>query len=166
LYLGIDEILTKSQIDYKFLNVIEKAACEAYGTPLKIRFLLPGEKPPPQSAEKPSPKKMKDPTDSLDVGKIFNPRYTFTNFIEGPTNQFAKMAAQKVAESPGDQKYSPLFIYGKSGLGKTHLLNAIGLYILTHSPELEILYVSSEQFMDDYVDASLEASRGKGSTAF
>ncbi len=80
-----------------------------------------------------------------------NPRYTFDTFVRGASNQFALAAAQRVAETPG-RSYNPLFIYGSAGLGKTHLLHAIGSYVHEHYPNYEVRYVSSETFLNEYVD--------------
>jgi chromosomal replication initiator protein len=80
-----------------------------------------------------------------------NPRYTFETFVKGASNQFALAAAQRVAETPG-RSYNPLFIYGSAGLGKTHLLHAIGSYVHEHYPNYEVRYVSTETFLNEYVD--------------
>ena len=84
---------------------------------------------------------------------LFNPKYTFENFIVGSTNQFAFAAAQKVAENPGNE-YNPLFIHGPAGLGKTHLLHAMGNQAAADG--LKVLYVSSEQFTNEMVTAIRE----------
>ncbi len=81
-----------------------------------------------------------------------NPRYTFDNFVKGASNQFALAAALRVAETPG-RSYNPLFIYGSAGLGKTHLLQAIGWYVHAHYAHYEVRYVSTETFLNEYVDA-------------
>jgi chromosomal replication initiator protein len=81
-----------------------------------------------------------------------NPRYTFEAFVIGSSNRFAHAAAQRVAETPA-ASYNPLFIHGDSGLGKTHLLHAIGHYIAVNFPTLTIRYVSTETFLNDFVDA-------------
>jgi chromosomal replication initiator protein len=80
-----------------------------------------------------------------------NPRYTFETFVKGTSNQFALAAAQRVAETPG-RSYNPLFIYGSAGLGKTHLLHAIGYYVHQHYAHYEVRYVSTETFLNEYVD--------------
>ena len=81
-----------------------------------------------------------------------NPRYTFETFVKGASNQFALAAALRVAETPG-RSYNPLFIYGPAGLGKTHLLHAIGHYVQSHYQHDVVRYVSTETFLNEYIDA-------------
>ena len=84
--------------------------------------------------------------------KIFNPLYTFDNFVVGDSNRLTYTLCEAVAKSPSEA-YNPLFIYGKSGLGKTHLINSIGIYILEHDVDKRLLYVSSETFTNDFIKA-------------
>jgi chromosomal replication initiator protein len=87
------------------------------------------------------------------AGEIrLNPKYTFDNFVIGPSNRFAHAAALAVAESPA-KAYNPLFVYGGSGLGKTHLLHAISHYAEGLFPNIKVRYVSSEEFTNDYINA-------------
>ncbi|MBO5215310.1 MAG: chromosomal replication initiator protein DnaA [Clostridia bacterium] len=101
--------------------------------------------------------KSEEPAPKLDA-MLINPRYTFDNFVVGECNRFAVAAARAVAEDPGEN-YNPLFIYGGSGLGKTHIMHAIGNYIRKHNRHLKVLYVSSEKFLNELV-ASIRKNGG------
>ncbi len=92
---------------------------------------------------------------------MLNPRYTFEAFVIGASNRFAHAAAQRVAEEPA-KAYNPLFIYGASGLGKTHMLHAIGHYDYQNFPHLNVCYVSTETFLNEFIDAI----RTRGQAAF
>jgi chromosomal replication initiator protein len=95
-----------------------------------------------------------DPEDDIAAGSpgSLAPRYSFDAFIVGPSNQFAHAACRAVAEAPS-RSYNPLFIYGGVGLGKTHLMHAIGQYVLTHLTNLNLTYISSERFMNEMINA-------------
>jgi len=88
---------------------------------------------------------------------FLNPKYTFDNFVVGNNNKFAQAAAQAVAKSPATA-YNPLFIYGGVGLGKTHLMHAIGNYILSNNPSSKILYTTSEKFINELVNSIKDAN--------
>ncbi len=89
----------------------------------------------------------------------FNPKYTFDTFVVGPSNQFVTAAAKSVAENPG-ASFNPLFIYGGVGLGKTHLLHAIGNYITENKPKLNVVYVTIEKFMNELIESIQNNKRG------
>lgn len=105
--------------------------------------------------EKEATKKNKSKTVIEDNSNIFNPNYNFDNFVVGDCNRYAHAAALAVAESPSEA-YNPLFIYGGSGLGKTHLMHAIGIYLLEQNPTANILYISSEMFINEFIKALSE----------
>ena len=87
------------------------------------------------------------------IGGKLNPDLSFANFVEGKSNQLAKAAAIQVAQNPGGQAFNPLFIYGGTGLGKTHLMQSIGNQIVTERPNAQVAYVNSEKFVGDMVTA-------------
>ena len=126
------------------------------GEPREIKYVIstegnnPSEKLGDNITVKSTPKKILPP--HLSAG------YTFSTFIEGPNNQFAKAAAQTVAVSPGKQSFNPLVIYGGVGLGKTHLLHAIGNEIITTAPKLRVVIASSEKFTLDFI-SSIQKNR-------
>ena len=155
LHLEVPHDLHKTKILLKYSDVLEEAASEALGEPVSIRIMLPGEG-----------ENIKSPViRDEDGGITFNPRYSFDNFIITDNNEFAAKAAQAVAKSPGKAN-SPLFIYGGNGLGKTHLLHAIGIYILEELPDLSIIYVTSEEFADDVVNAAFQSKKTNAFKAF
>jgi chromosomal replication initiator protein len=92
------------------------------------------------------------PASTIQIGTRLNPESTFEHFVEGKSNHFAKAAALQVAENPG-RAYNPLFIYGGTGLGKTHLMQAVGHVIKERDPDARVAYVHSERFVDNMVQA-------------
>ncbi len=96
---------------------------------------------------------------TVETGFQFNPKYTFESFVVGKSNEFVYAASRAVAENPG-KRFNPLFIYGGVGLGKTHLMHAIGNFIKQNSPNSKVIYVTCEKFTNDYIDSL----RGKEKT--
>lgn len=103
-----------------------------------------------ESAQTSGPKPPASPTH---YPTYFNPRYTFENFIRGENNQLATSAAMAVADNPGGTRYNPLVIYGPTGLGKTHLVQAIGNRVLQRNRNAKVLYTNSEKFTMEYINA-------------
>ncbi|MFA6860344.1 MAG: chromosomal replication initiator protein DnaA [Clostridia bacterium] len=99
-----------------------------------------------------------------EVKNPFNPKYTFENFVVGKSNQFVYAACHAVAENPGT-KFNPLFIYGGVGLGKTHLLHAIGNYLTSNASDKKVQYATCEKFTNDYID-SIRNNRGAINSSF
>lgn len=145
-------ILHKKHLEENYLEEIEEIFNLITGTNFTLQFKLDSEVNTEVVEEK-----IIDETETIGVphqsssSANINSEYTFDSFIVGDSNRFAFTAARAVAEKPG-KAYNPLFLYGKSGLGKTHLMHAIGNYILESSNK-RVLYVSSEQFVNDYIYA-------------
>jgi chromosomal replication initiator protein len=127
--------------------VLEEALRELERAGARVEFVT--EDGPPAEAVAPAVLPQDEPEPAqLGLG----PRYSFDTFIVGPSNQFAHAASRAVAEAPS-RSYNPLFIYGGVGLGKTHLMHAIGHYVMTHLPDLKLTYISSERFMNEMINA-------------
>ena len=110
--------------------------------------------PPEMPVDTPAPDPLandEEPAEVVDLAGL-SPRYSFETFIVGSSNQFAHAACRAVAEAPS-RSYNPLFLYGGVGLGKTHLMHAIGHYVLTRSPNLKLTYIAAERFMNEVVNA-------------
>ena len=120
----------------------------AVAAPLPV-FLEVGSRRPPLVATSSAAKSTKTSRPQLPGGRL-NPLFTFENFVEGKSNQLARAAALQVSENPGSA-YNPLFIYGGVGLGKTHLMHAIGNEVLKRDPETKVAYIHSERFVGDMV---------------
>ena len=152
LVLGASSTTAKNQILKNHLSDLQECVNEVFGENITLEILDHNEK---QNYFKETV--VNEQTLPQEQKEIFNAKYTFNNFVVGKSNQFVYAAARAVAEHPG-QKFNPLFIYGGVGLGKTHLLHAIGNYIHQYSPELKIMYATCEKFTNDYIE-SLRSNR-------
>jgi chromosomal replication initiator protein len=138
-----------------YLGLLQDVLAHASGRQLKVKFKVgagthvvaaPLTKEKVKSGEEPAPRAAAN-------GEIaFNPKNTFDTFVVGSNNSFAHAAALAVAQAPG-KSYNPLFLYGGVGLGKTHLLHAIGQYVISHRKGSRVAYVSSEKFTNEFIDA-------------
>jgi chromosomal replication initiator protein len=146
-----------------YMGLLQDVIALASGRQLQVKFKvasgspsiaapsLPTAKAVTESAEKPKAVEHNHERASNNHDFGFNPKNTFDTFVVGNNNNFAYAAALAVAQSPG-KSYNPLFLYGGVGLGKTHLLHAIGQYVVGHKRTARVAYVSSEKFTNEYID--------------
>lgn len=159
--IAAQSISAKNQIGRNFMDKISDCCFEVVGKPMKIVVLDPNEE-----IEYLKNNKVEEKDNSAkDEKNPFVEKFTFDNFVVGKSNQFVYAAARTVAEHPG-KRYNPLFIYGSSGLGKTHLLHAIGNYIREFEPNLKIKYVTCEQFTNDYISSLYSSTKNKAIIEF
>jgi chromosomal replication initiator protein len=166
--IAVPNDFTREWIEGHFLDLIRAAVKDAGGADLRVQLRVLEEPPLPvlnaQSAPSVVPTAVRPlPAEvtavRTDVAGI-NPKYTFDSFVIGSSNRFAHAAALAVAEAPA-QAYNPLFIYGHTGLGKTHLLHAVANFVTDHGGGLTCRYVTSETFMNDFIN-SLRDKRIEG----
>jgi chromosomal replication initiator protein len=152
--LAVPNDFTREWIEGHFVDLINAALRDATGEERRVEITVdhaevkttgPLEEPPPKRST---------------AATAIQARYTFDSFVIGSSNRFAHAAALAVAEAPA-QAYNPLFIYGGTGLGKTHLLQAVGQYVVEHSGSLTVRYITSETFMNDFIN-SLRDKRIEG----
>ena len=162
--LGVPNDFTRDWIEGHFLGLIGAAIRDVTGSerPIELRLVetsavaAAGD----GSVEPALPPVVVSPIHHRPESGGFNAKYTFDSFVIGSSNRFAHAAALAVAEAPA-QAYNPLFIYGGTGLGKTHLLQAVAQYVSEHSSDLSVRYVTSETFMNDFIN-SLRDKRIEG----
>lgn len=161
-----DELLVTVQNDFardwvetRYSGLLSSALTQVTDSPMAVRFSVAG-----SSVVVEPVAEVTDVTPPLTQGTVtykekprageiaLNPKCTFDSFVVGASNQFSYHVALAVAETPGSA-YNPLFIYGAAGLGKTHLLQAIGAYVKTAYPHMKVKYVSSEQFVNDFINS-------------
>ena len=162
--LGVPNDFTRDWIEGHFLGLISAAIRDVTGSerPIELRLVeIPGvENDIAEGLVEPVIAPVAEPIPHRPESGGFNTKYTFDSFVIGSSNRFAHAAALAVAEAPA-QAYNPLFIYGGTGLGKTHLLQAVAQYVSEHSRGLSVRYVTSETFMNDFIN-SLRDKRIEG----
>jgi chromosomal replication initiator protein len=148
--------LFKDWLTKHYSGVITEAMGEMQKSSLAVNFMADSQSDAPAIALGPDEAVVLEtvPAHVPIAGSLpgLNPRYTFDSFIVGSSNQFAHAASRAVAEAPS-RSYNPLFIYGGVGLGKTHLMHAIGQYVLQHDRSVKLTYISSERFMNEMINA-------------
>ncbi|AVX19220.1 MULTISPECIES: chromosomal replication initiator protein DnaA [Carboxydocella] len=146
--IGVPNVFARDWLESRYSDLINETISFLLGYPVQVRFVVVNERT--ENIEEPESPVKKLP-DELQIPQL-NPKYTFDTFVVGNSNRFAHAAALAVAEAPA-KAYNPLFIYGGVGLGKTHLMHAIGHYILEHNPGTMVMYVSSEKFTNELINA-------------
>ncbi|NLG24441.1 MAG: chromosomal replication initiator protein DnaA [Clostridiales bacterium] len=142
MVLEVGDRFVQQVLKARFLLLIQNAVLVSFGGEYAIEVVVRGERPGERPADAASA-----PPDTF-----LNPKYTFDTFVVGASNRFAHAASLAVAELPSDA-YNPLFLYGGVGLGKTHLMHAIGHYIQRQTPSAKLMYITSENFTNQLIDA-------------
>jgi len=173
LALSVPSDMVRERLQHNHIDLIRSAAVQAAGADVEIRLdvdeairrptddviVIPDAPPEPSTVASGQPVIVPDvaPADrSMGAPGLPFPNYTFDAFVPGPSNRFAHAAAMAVAEAPPSKAYNPLFIYGGVGLGKTHLLIAVGHHMYRLKPSLRVKYVTSEQFVTEFIKAVRE----------
>jgi chromosomal replication initiator protein len=160
LVLSVPNEFTRDWIEGHFRGLIGAAVRDIVGGERPLELRVTGTEDDADSLPEPLPAAVLQRLPTRPESGGFLAKYTFDSFVIGSSNRFAHAAALAVAEAPA-QAYNPLFIYGGTGLGKTHLLQAVAQYVSEHSSELSVRYVTSETFMNDFIN-SLRDKRIEG----
>jgi chromosomal replication initiator protein len=147
LYIKVPNSYFKDWLSFHYTSLVSRISQNLFDKAYEIKYIVDDTSSP---FIRRSPEERKSKHGQL-LNPNLNPNYTFENFVVGSCNQFAHAAATAVVKNPA-KSYNPLYIYGGAGLGKTHLMNAIGHNILNNSRSLKILYITTEKFMNDLIN--------------
>ncbi len=164
IYLGVPNAFVRDWLLNKYHSSILKALRSTTDAIRSLEFIISSSKDHEKKKEESQKMAFFQPTNELPLNEFYinkednlNPKYTFESFVVGPFNELAHAASQAVIKKPGIV-YNPLFIYGPTGIGKTHLIQAVGNYIKTNFPGKKVFYVTSEKFAVDYIN-SVQANK-------
>jgi len=149
--ISVPNDFIKNWLDKRYKNFIEDTVYDVIGTTFTVNFEIIGEEE--EQLENSFPKNTIN--NNSEQKHMLNPKYKFESFVVGAANRFAHAASLAVAEAPA-KAYNPLFIYGGVGLGKTHLMHAIAHYVREHHPERNVIYLSSEKFTNEFINAIMD----------
>lgn len=147
LYIKVPNSYFKDWLSYHYSSTINSCSQKLYGKVFNIKFIFDEDS---SAFMRRSPQERKAKRGTL-LNPNLNPNYTFENFVVGSCNEFAHAASTAVTKNPA-KSYNPLYIYGGAGLGKTHLMNAIGHFIVLNNSGSKVLYITTEQFMNDLIN--------------
>ncbi|MGB9892964.1 MAG: DnaA ATPase domain-containing protein, partial [Candidatus Saccharicenans sp.] len=147
LYIKVPNSYFKDWLSFHYSRLINECSQQIFDKIFEVKYIYDET---PSSFLRNSPEERKIQQAVVQTANL-NPNYTFENFVVGSCNQFAHAAAVAVAKNPA-KSYNPLYIYGGAGLGKTHLMNAIGHQIMHTNAKLKVMYVTTERFMNDLIN--------------
>ena len=143
VYIKVRTVFQKTNLETKYTDLVRNAFKQATGKEYTLHF----------TCEEEEKRGVQTPIQApVERNSVLNPKYTFNTFVIGKSNELAHAAALATAENPGNA-YNPLFLYGGVGLGKTHLMHAIGNFVLEQNPEAKVLYITTEKFTNELIQA-------------
>lgn len=172
--IGVPNDFAREWIEKRLAGQVAAALADVLGDSVEVKVVVderaavvtepapdPPSTPVPEQVSPPSPRRTGPKRRRAPLIDGLNPRYVFERFVVGPNNEYATAVARSVAESPAGA-YNPVFIYAGTGLGKTHLIQAIAHAALEQHPELHVRYVTCERFTDDFINAVTDKGRIEG----